>query len=251
MFFRQGGVGGHDTLDYLNITHSLFMMSKHVLLRYMDGRIKGDWCMLGKHPEFLIHHPLVCLSLSWLHLPFLAFLSIINASLFCVWKTAGFSCSIFVCLYTFIIISWSNHLIMIHNNVIHTCYLGNSIYRVNVILYLSSLVVCKVGYYRSLSSDGGCRKCPLHSYSMKEGDTSCDCDQGYYRSETDPAAMPCTRELNANIHTSLKWVNHVFGNCYNAVLHGRWGIWVTFFSRFYFKMYSKMYLIGSDYTVSI
>jgi len=42
---------------------------------------------------------------------------------------------------------------------------------------------------------------------MKEGETSCDCDQGYYRSETDPAAMPCTRELNANIRTSLRWVN--------------------------------------------
>lgn len=62
--FQAGGVGGHDMLDYLNIMHSLFMMSKHVLLKYMDGRIKGDWCMLGTHLEFLIHHLLVCLSLS-------------------------------------------------------------------------------------------------------------------------------------------------------------------------------------------
>lgn len=62
--FQAGGVGGHDTPDYINITHSLFMMSKHVLLKYMDERIKSDWCMLGKHPEFLIHHLLVCLSLS-------------------------------------------------------------------------------------------------------------------------------------------------------------------------------------------
>ncbi|XP_051535171.1 ephrin type-A receptor 4-like isoform X2 [Myxocyprinus asiaticus] len=54
--------------------------------------------------------------------------------------------------------------------------------------------VCKVGYYRSLSSDGSCRKCPMHSFSIKEGATSCDCDKGYYRSETDPAAMPCTPE---------------------------------------------------------
>lgn len=31
--FQAGGVGGRDTLDYLNIVHSLFMMSKHVSLR--------------------------------------------------------------------------------------------------------------------------------------------------------------------------------------------------------------------------
>uniref|UniRef100_A0A672KNC7 receptor protein-tyrosine kinase n=1 Tax=Sinocyclocheilus grahami TaxID=75366 RepID=A0A672KNC7_SINGR len=66
--------------------------------------------------------------------------------------------------------------------------------------------VCKVGYYRSLSSDGGCRKCPLHSYSMKEGATSCDCDKGYYRSETDPAAMPCTRPPSAP-HNLISNVN--------------------------------------------
>uniref|UniRef100_A0A8C2EI54 receptor protein-tyrosine kinase n=1 Tax=Cyprinus carpio TaxID=7962 RepID=A0A8C2EI54_CYPCA len=66
--------------------------------------------------------------------------------------------------------------------------------------------VCKVGYYRSLSSDGSCRKCPLHSYSMKEGATSCDCDKGYYRSETDPAAMPCTRPPSAP-HNLISNVN--------------------------------------------
>ncbi|KAI2656449.1 Ephrin type-A receptor 4-A [Labeo rohita] len=66
--------------------------------------------------------------------------------------------------------------------------------------------VCKVGYYRSLSSDDGCRKCPLHSYSMKDGATSCDCDKGYYRSETDPAAMPCTRPPSAP-HNLISNVN--------------------------------------------
>ncbi|XP_067307381.1 ephrin type-A receptor 4 [Pseudorasbora parva] len=66
--------------------------------------------------------------------------------------------------------------------------------------------VCKVGYYRSLSTDTGCCKCPLHSYSMKEGATSCDCDKGYYRSETDPAAMPCTRPPSAP-HNLISNVN--------------------------------------------
>lgn len=53
---------------------------------------------------------------------------------------------------------------------------------------------CKIGYYRALATDGSCSKCPLHSYSVREGSTSCACDKGYFRSETDPASMPCTRK---------------------------------------------------------
>ncbi|MBN3324574.1 EPHA5 protein, partial [Atractosteus spatula] len=56
---------------------------------------------------------------------------------------------------------------------------------------------CKTGYYRALSSDASCSKCPLHSYSVWEGSTSCTCDKGYFRSETDPASMPCTRPPSA------------------------------------------------------
>uniref|UniRef100_A0A671PC63 receptor protein-tyrosine kinase n=1 Tax=Sinocyclocheilus anshuiensis TaxID=1608454 RepID=A0A671PC63_9TELE len=65
--------------------------------------------------------------------------------------------------------------------------------------------VCKVGYYRSLSSDGGCRKCPLHSYSTKEGATSCDCDKGYYRSETDPATIRCLSSPSVLTSVLLEW----------------------------------------------
>lgn len=56
------------------------------------------------------------------------------------------------------------------------------------------LPACKIGYYRALATDGSCSKCPLHSYSVREGSTSCVCDKGYFRSETDPASMPCTRK---------------------------------------------------------
>ncbi|KAM7399727.1 hypothetical protein PAMP_018975 [Pampus punctatissimus] len=59
---------------------------------------------------------------------------------------------------------------------------------------------CKIGYYRALASDGACSKCPLHSYSVREGSTSCACDKGYFRSETDPASMPCTRPPTAPLH---------------------------------------------------
>ncbi|XP_035390082.1 ephrin type-A receptor 4 [Electrophorus electricus] len=60
--------------------------------------------------------------------------------------------------------------------------------------------VCKLGYYRSLSTDGSCSKCPLHSYSVREGATACDCDKSFYRSETDPPSMPCTRPPSAPQH---------------------------------------------------
>uniref|UniRef100_A0A665W342 receptor protein-tyrosine kinase n=1 Tax=Echeneis naucrates TaxID=173247 RepID=A0A665W342_ECHNA len=59
---------------------------------------------------------------------------------------------------------------------------------------------CKIGYYRALATDGSCSKCPLHSYSVREGSTSCVCDKGYFRSETDPASMACTRPPSAPIH---------------------------------------------------
>ncbi|GAA6084981.1 ephrin type-A receptor 4-like [Tachysurus ichikawai] len=56
------------------------------------------------------------------------------------------------------------------------------------------LRMCKVGYYRSLATDGSCTKCPPHSYSMREGATACMCDKGYFRAETDSPAMACTRK---------------------------------------------------------
>ncbi|XP_036409671.1 ephrin type-A receptor 4-like isoform X2 [Megalops cyprinoides] len=59
---------------------------------------------------------------------------------------------------------------------------------------------CKVGHFRALATDGSCSKCPLHSYSVREGSTSCTCDKGYFRSETDPASMPCTRPPSAPQH---------------------------------------------------
>uniref|UniRef100_A0A4W5P952 receptor protein-tyrosine kinase n=1 Tax=Hucho hucho TaxID=62062 RepID=A0A4W5P952_9TELE len=56
---------------------------------------------------------------------------------------------------------------------------------------------CKVGFNRAVSTDGACSKCPPHSHSEKEGATVCDCNQGYYRSESDPASMPCTQPPSA------------------------------------------------------
>uniref|UniRef100_A0A8C1P3P4 receptor protein-tyrosine kinase n=1 Tax=Cyprinus carpio TaxID=7962 RepID=A0A8C1P3P4_CYPCA len=59
---------------------------------------------------------------------------------------------------------------------------------------------CKIGYYRALATDDSCSKCPLHSYSIREGSTSCACDKGFFRSETDPSSMPCTQPPSAPQH---------------------------------------------------
>ncbi|KAG5269562.1 hypothetical protein AALO_G00203420 [Alosa alosa] len=60
--------------------------------------------------------------------------------------------------------------------------------------------VCKVGYYRAHSSDGGCSRCPTHSYAPREGSTSCRCDKGFYRAETDPPSSTCTTPPSAPQH---------------------------------------------------
>ncbi|XP_060690847.1 ephrin type-A receptor 4a isoform X2 [Hemiscyllium ocellatum] len=54
---------------------------------------------------------------------------------------------------------------------------------------------CKVGYYKALSTDPSCSKCPPHSSSTQEASTSCTCERGYFRAENDPLSMPCTRSL--------------------------------------------------------
>ncbi|XP_068960615.1 ephrin type-A receptor 4 isoform X3 [Petaurus breviceps papuanus] len=57
---------------------------------------------------------------------------------------------------------------------------------------------CKIGYYKALSTDAACAKCPPHSYSVWEGATSCTCDRGYFRAEDDAASMPCTHAYPAS-----------------------------------------------------
>uniref|UniRef100_A0A8C7LLR6 receptor protein-tyrosine kinase n=1 Tax=Oncorhynchus kisutch TaxID=8019 RepID=A0A8C7LLR6_ONCKI len=56
---------------------------------------------------------------------------------------------------------------------------------------------CTVGFNRAVSTDRACSKCPPHSHSEKEGAAVCDCNPGYYRSESDPASMPCTQPPSA------------------------------------------------------
>ncbi|KAK3541041.1 hypothetical protein QTP86_012351 [Hemibagrus guttatus] len=45
--------------------------------------------------------------------------------------------------------------------------------------------------------DAYCMKCPPHSYSHQDKASECICERGYYRAETDPRSMACTRPPSA------------------------------------------------------
>uniref|UniRef100_A0A3P8RYY3 receptor protein-tyrosine kinase n=1 Tax=Amphiprion percula TaxID=161767 RepID=A0A3P8RYY3_AMPPE len=56
-----------------------------------------------------------------------------------------------------------------------------------------SCQVCKVGFYRSLLESLACSKCPPHSVARQTGATVCSCEDGYYKIDSDPPNMACTR----------------------------------------------------------
>uniref|UniRef100_A0A3Q2XKT4 receptor protein-tyrosine kinase n=1 Tax=Hippocampus comes TaxID=109280 RepID=A0A3Q2XKT4_HIPCM len=62
---------------------------------------------------------------------------------------------------------------------------------------LGSCQGCKVGFYRSLLDSLLCSKCPPHSVARHTGATLCSCEEGYYKIDSDPPNMACTRPPSA------------------------------------------------------
>uniref|UniRef100_A0A3Q4BZ67 receptor protein-tyrosine kinase n=1 Tax=Mola mola TaxID=94237 RepID=A0A3Q4BZ67_MOLML len=60
-----------------------------------------------------------------------------------------------------------------------------------------SCQVCRPGFYRSLLESQACSKCPPHSVARRAGATACACEDGYYKIDSDPANMACTRPPSA------------------------------------------------------
>ncbi|OCT97337.1 hypothetical protein XELAEV_18009565mg [Xenopus laevis] len=56
---------------------------------------------------------------------------------------------------------------------------------------------CPTGFFKSSPQSLMCSKCPPHSYTHEEGSTSCVCEDRYYRGESDPYTMSCTRPPSA------------------------------------------------------
>lgn len=60
--------------------------------------------------------------------------------------------------------------------------------------FLCVSAACPAGFYKAKSTDPGCAKCPPHSHSLRDGATICDCHAGFFRADTDPPSMACTRK---------------------------------------------------------
>ncbi|KAM4552266.1 ephrin type-A receptor 3-like [Odontesthes bonariensis] len=56
---------------------------------------------------------------------------------------------------------------------------------------------CRPGTYKASATDAYCTKCPPHSSSPQEQAFECICEKGFYRAETDPRSMACTRPPSA------------------------------------------------------
>ncbi|XP_061119791.1 ephrin type-A receptor 5 isoform X6 [Conger conger] len=57
--------------------------------------------------------------------------------------------------------------------------------------------VCQPGFFRSSVQSLSCSKCPPYSYTKLEASTACQCEDDYYRMETDPPNMACTKPPSA------------------------------------------------------
>ncbi|XP_028988539.1 ephrin type-A receptor 4b isoform X2 [Betta splendens] len=56
---------------------------------------------------------------------------------------------------------------------------------------------CRPGTYKASATDAYCTKCPPHSSSPHEQAVECVCEKGYYRADSDPRSMACTRPPSA------------------------------------------------------
>ncbi|KAJ7313055.1 hypothetical protein JRQ81_004321 [Phrynocephalus forsythii] len=56
---------------------------------------------------------------------------------------------------------------------------------------------CQLGFFKDLPQSQRCTKCPPHSYTREEASTSCICEDHYFRKDSDPPTMACTRPPSA------------------------------------------------------
>ncbi|XP_078117734.1 ephrin type-A receptor 6 [Sander vitreus] len=56
-----------------------------------------------------------------------------------------------------------------------------------------SCTACHPGFYKAYAGNIRCSKCPPHSFSYGEGSAICHCEKGFFRAESDPPTMACTR----------------------------------------------------------
>ncbi|XP_030073723.1 tyrosine-protein kinase Mer isoform X2 [Microcaecilia unicolor] len=62
---------------------------------------------------------------------------------------------------------------------------------------------CKIGFFKPLLENAACRKCAPFSHSKVEGSALCQCLDSYYRKESDPWELGCTRPPSAPENATL------------------------------------------------
>ncbi|TFK04187.1 cyclin-dependent kinase 2 [Platysternon megacephalum] len=63
--------------------------------------------------------------------------------------------------------------------------------------HIHLFLVCRPGFFKASPQSPSCSKCPPHSYTHEEASTSCLCEEHYFRRESDPPTMACTRPPSA------------------------------------------------------
>ncbi|XP_034741236.1 ephrin type-A receptor 6 [Etheostoma cragini] len=56
-----------------------------------------------------------------------------------------------------------------------------------------SCTACHPGFFKAYAGNTRCSKCPPHSFSYGDGAAICRCETGFFRAESDPPTMACTR----------------------------------------------------------
>ncbi|KAK6477786.1 ephrin type-B receptor 1-like [Huso huso] len=56
---------------------------------------------------------------------------------------------------------------------------------------------CRIGYYKPANRSEGCQQCPPNSKTEAEGGESCQCMMGYFRLDSDPVELGCTKPPSA------------------------------------------------------
>lgn len=73
---------------------------------------------------------------------------------------------------------------------------------------------CPSGFYKARSSEAACSKCPPHSHSLRDGATACECHSGFFRADSDPPSMSCTRKDTRTHNGPIG--DNIFARCWQT-----------------------------------
>lgn len=95
-----------------------------------------------------------------------------------------------------------SHSIWLKNRTVEQyCYIYNPLFNQIGVCFC---IACSSGFFKPSQGDQSCQQCPINSRTTNEGATSCVCRVGYYRTDSDPAQMPCTSTLFLNDSSPIK-----------------------------------------------